>query len=65
MRQHEHTPIRAPAGKLVHAATLRAPGKTACGRRCDGWVLSLRPVNCRDCKLALVFDARKRKKGGQ
>jgi hypothetical protein len=65
MRTHEHTPIRAPAGKLVHAVTLRRPDKTACGRKiaAHGWVLSLARVSCRACKLAIVWDKRSKKAG--
>ena len=54
----EHTPVKAKTGKIVHATTLGTPSATACGKKFKGWVIALRPVTCRACKLALYLDAR-------
>lgn len=50
----QYTPIQAKGGKKVHAVTLRSPKKTACGRLAKGWVVSLKRINCQDCKLKLL-----------
>ena len=54
----EYTPVSPRRGGRVHATTLRHPQQTACGRRFAGWVVSLRRVDCMDCKLAVFKDFR-------
>lgn len=56
----EFTPVMAPRGRKVHAVSLTSPNETACGRKFSGWIVALKPVNCRDCKLALHHDCRKK-----
>lgn len=59
----QYTPVLAPKGKRVHAATLSEPTKTACGKSFSGgWRVALNKVNCHQCKLAIVMDCRPPKK---
>jgi len=59
----EYIPVIAPSGKKVHASTMRAPTTTACGKTSDkGWIISLRPLNCKHCQLAVGYDCRPKRK---
>lgn len=59
----QFTPVQARRGRRVHALTLTAPKKTACGEDfTDGWRISLKRLNCRRCKLAIVHDCRPRRR---
>lgn len=55
----QFTTIRAPRGKLTHAASLRDPGRTLCGRDHSGWILTAEPLDCEDCKLAALRRGRR------
>ena len=55
----EHTPIRAPNGKTVHATSLYSPRRTACKRwQCDGWIVVAEGVTCQRCKEELANPSR-------
>lgn len=56
----EFTPVVAPRGQVVHATTLAAPNRTACGKKFSRWAIALKPLSCRDCKLAVFRDCRKK-----
>lgn len=68
----QFVPVQAPKGQRVHATSLAIPIKTACGRGFEGgwkvspgghgWAVVMRRVNCRQCKLAMVHDARPKKR---
>ncbi len=53
MSQIQYTPVRAPRGATVHITLLTGPGKTACAKRCKGWIVAIGRVNCSACKLML------------
>ena len=54
----EMTPIRPRRGSVTHATSLETPSKTACGRRCSGWMISVEHVDCLDCKASMYGDVR-------
>jgi len=59
----QYTPVVAPSGRRVHATSLAEPSRTACGRLFEGgWKVAMRHVTCRQCKLAMVFDCRPRRR---
>jgi len=60
VRALEYTPIVAPRGEVVHATSLSQARKTACGKKCIGWRVALRRLNCPDCKRAVHIDVRTR-----
>jgi hypothetical protein len=52
-----YTPIRARRGTLTHAITLAGASRTACGRACQGWLISARDkVSCRKCLVAMYSE---------
>ncbi len=62
----EFTPVVAPRSKVVHAVAFVRPLRTQCGKRfAGGWRVALEKVTCEDCQLALVLDARPKKKKGK
>ena len=65
----EMIPVQAPRADAVHITSLATPGRTACGKSCDGWHIeprglgagkkrswrvTRRHVTCLQCK-AIVF----------
>jgi DNA-directed RNA polymerase subunit RPC12/RpoP len=55
--------IQSPRGETVHITSLSSPGKTACGKACDGWRVApvarnqvrRRDVDCLACKARVFF----------
>lgn len=47
--------VRAPRGRVIHAASKVESSRTACGRQMLGWVASVEDVlGCEACKLAIL-----------
>jgi len=55
----QFTTIRAPRGQLTHAASLSSPGRTLCGKRHSGWVVTTELLDCEDCKAAALRRGRR------
>lgn len=55
----QFTTIRAPRGKLTHAASLSDPGRTLCRRKHSGWVLTTEILDCEECKIAALRRGRR------
>ncbi len=49
------TPVAARGGTLIHATSLATPRFTACGKRCDSWIVQTTRVSCQDCKRLMFF----------
>lgn len=54
--------VEPPKGGEVHITSLESPGRTACGRKCNGWrvvpvarPIPRRRVGCDACKAAIFF----------
>lgn len=58
----QYTPVTPRRGGGVHATTLAAPQRTACGRKFRAWVVSLKRVDCDGCKLAVGIPVKKRRR---
>ena len=60
----EFTPVRSVRGRIVHAAMLFGPGKTACGRKPPkkGWRVYKEPLGCRKCKVAVFYPVGRRRR---
>lgn len=59
----EYTPIRARGKRLVHAVALTSPARTACGKRCSGWVVECTQVTCTTCKEQVHYPVKRRPRG--
>lgn len=50
------TPVVSPRGRVVHALTLYAPTRTACGKKSRGYhVHFAQEIDCIDCLAALFY----------
>ena len=63
-KRSSYTPIRAPRGGRTHLTSMHAPGKTACGRSCNSWIVvgvAVEPDSmagkkgCQRCKAAVFL----------
>lgn len=62
--------IKSPRGDVVHITSLSSPGRTACGKKCNGWKLApvaraawkieRRHVDCLACKAKVFLPVRAR-----
>lgn len=50
----EYTPVQTRHGKTVHAIAMTSP-RSACNKPWPktGWVVTRKPITCRDCKLMI------------